>query len=245
MMRTLCLAVSTLIGALAALTEVAVAGAQSGCADLSGNVQSGNVCRAYRATPAYILDLRFRTDYVDGQPVTDYLTQERDRLVNAAQMPSARNLPYKLIAFSDYYTSGQRLSTTQPELGYGEPPNGTQSLVLRFYPTVDGVSVEDKFKSFTYNLNQNRPVTFENLFAPGTNPIDTIYPAVAADVERQQHARNFKLAPSIGRDPAHYQNFAITDDAVIFFFHEGELLTREAGDVRATVPRAILPALQL
>ena len=26
-------------------------------------------------------------------------------------------------------------------------------------------------------------------------------------------------------DPSHYQNFAITDDAVIFFFGQGELLT--------------------
>ncbi len=245
MIRTICLAAWTLIGALAGLTDVAVAGAQSGCADLGGNIQSGNICHASLSTPAYIVDLRFSTDYVDGQPVTDYLTQERDRVVNAAQMPSAQNLPYKLYVAFDSYSSGQRLSTNQAELGYGEPPHGTQSMVLKVWPTVDGVPLPTTFKSFTYDLNQNRPVTFENLFAPGTNPMDAIYPAVAADLERQQYALNFKLAPDVGRDPAHYQNFAITDDAVIFYFGEGEIMTREAGTLRATVPRAALPPLQI
>jgi hypothetical protein len=245
MMRAVCLAASIPICALAGLTNVAVAAAQSGCADLGGNIQSGNICRTYTSTPAYIVDVRFNTDYVDGQPVTDYLTQERDRIVNAAQMPSAQNLPYKLYVGFEFYGSGQRLSTNQAELGYGEPPDGTQSLVLKVSRTVDGVPLETTFKCFTYDLNQNRPVTFENLFAPGTNPMDAIYPAVAADLERQQYARRFKYAPGVGRNPDHYQNFAITDDAVIFYFCEGEIMTKEAGTLHATVPRAALPPLQI
>jgi hypothetical protein len=244
-MRALRLGASTLVAVLAGLPNVAVAGAQSGCADLGGNIQSGNVCRRYLATPTYTLDLRFRTDYVDGRAVTDYLAGERDRLVNAAQMSSARILPYTLLNTFEYFSSGQRLSTTQAELGNGEPPHGTQSLVLRLSFTVEGVPLPNKFKSFTYSLNENRPVTFENLFAPGTHPMDAIYPAVAADLEKQQYSRNFKLAPDVGRNPATYRNFAITDDALIFFFGEGELLTRETGDIRAAVSRAILPPLQL
>jgi Protein of unknown function (DUF3298) len=245
MFRPICLAASTLAGVLVGLTGTAVAGAQSGCADLGGNIQAGNVCRAYLETPAYIVELRFRTDYVDGQAVTDYLAQERDRLVNASQMPSARELPYKLYVTYRYYSSGRRLNTTQAEQGYGKPPLGTQSLVFNDSLTVNGDPLPTKIKSFTFNLNQNRPVTFGDLFAPGTNPIDPIYRAVAADLERQQHPRDFKLTADVGRNPATYQNFAITDDALIFFFPEGELLTKDSGNLVATVPRAMLPPLQL
>ena len=74
-----------------------------------------------------------------------------------------------------------------------------------------------RYKSFTFDYDKNRPVTFANLFAPGPNPIDSIYPVVAEDLARTPE-RNFRLSPTVGRDPAHYQNFAITDDAVIFFF---------------------------
>ena len=245
MLRTLCLAASTLIGALAGVTDVAVAGAQSGCADLGGNIQSGNICHVYVATPAYMVDMRYRTDYVDSRAITDYITQERDQLISGAQKPGARNLPYKLFVSCDYYNSGQRLSTTQAELGYGEPPHGTQSLVVKSWLTVDGIPLLTKFKSFTYNLNQNRPVTLDDLFAPGANPIDTIYPAVAADLERQLYDRNFKLTPNVGRNPALYQNFAVTDDALIFYFVEGDLLTKDAGNLTATVPRTAIPPLQL
>ena len=46
-------------------------------------------------------------------------------------------------------------------------------------------------------------------------------------------------------DPAHYQNFAVTDDAVIFYFGRAELLPSYAGATSVTVPRNAIPALQL
>jgi hypothetical protein len=242
MMRTLFLAASALIGALAGLTDVAIAGAHSGCAELGGNVQSGNVCHAYADTPGYTIDLSFGTDYPDDQPVTDYLSQNRDQIVNAAQAPGARNLPYMMNVTSETYTSGQPTRTTRD---YGQPWHGTQSLVLRNFQSVEGAPVGTKYKTFTFDFDQNRPVTFGNLFAPGTSPMDSIYPAVAADLARQQIDRHFQLPPSVGRDPAHYQNFAITDDTVIFFFDTGEFLPAEAGYLVTPVSRASLPPLQL
>jgi hypothetical protein len=242
MMRTLSLAVSTLIVALPGFTNVAVAGAHSGCAELGGNVQSGNVCHVYADTSAYTLDLRFGTDYPDEQPVTDYLTENRDRIVNAAQMPGARNLPYMMSVTSQTYTSGQPTRTTRD---YGQPWHGTQSLVLNNFQSVEGATVGTRYKSFTFDFDQNRPVTFESLFAPGTNPMDSIYPVVAADLARQQIFRHFQLPPDVGRDPAHYQSFAITDDTVIFFFSTGEFLAPEAGYLSTPVSRTSLPLLQL
>jgi hypothetical protein len=241
MMRTLSVAASALI-ALAGLTNVAVAGALSGCAELGGNVQSGNVCHVYVDTPAYSIDLRFGTDYPDDQPVTDYIIQNRDQVINAAQAPGAQNLPYMMSVTSETYSSGQPTRTI-PE--YGQSWHGTQSLVLKNYQSVEGAPVGTRNKSFTFDFDQNRPVTFENLFAPGTNPIDSIYPVVAADLARQQISRHFQLSPAVGRDPAHYQNFAITDDTVIFFFDTGEFVPAEAGYMSTPVSRVNLPPLQL
>jgi len=51
------------------------------------------------------------------------------------------------------------------------------------------------------------------------------------------------VPPSIGLDPAKYQNFALTDDSLIFFFGQGELLSESAGPVEATVPRETVAAL--
>jgi hypothetical protein len=245
MMQTRFLAAAVLIGALAGVTDAAPAGARSACAELGGNVQSGNVCRVYLDTPNYTIDLRFGTDYPDDQAVTAFLTQQRDRVISAAQAPGAPDLPYEMNVSSESFSSGQRVGTTQSGLGYGQPPHGTETLTLKLDDAVEGAPVGFWYKSFNYDLNQNRPVTFANLFAPGSNSMDTLYPIVATDLERQLLYRNFKLASAVGRDPSHYQNFAITDDAVIFFFNAGELVSQEAGDLRTAVPRASIPPLQL
>jgi Protein of unknown function (DUF3298) len=243
MMRPLALVASTLIGAVSAFTGVAVA-ATSGCAQLGGNVQSGNICHARAETPNYVIDLRFNTDYPDDQPVTDYLVQTRDRVINAAQAPGAKagDLPCMMTLTSETYRSGQP-TRIMPE--YGRPWHGTQSLVLKTFLSTGGPSAGTKYKSFTFDFDQNRPVTFDNLFAPGSNPMDSIYPAVATEIARQQVMRHFQLSPKVGRNPALYQNFAITDETVIFFFDTGELMADEAGYFFAPVARANLPPLQL
>ena len=41
----------------------------------------------------------------------------------------------------------------------------------------------------------------------------------------------------------HYQNFAVTDDSVIFYFGRAELLPSYAGETSVTVPRSALPPL--
>jgi hypothetical protein len=247
MRRRRLLAAVTLVGALTAVVDAAEAGARSGCPDVGGNIQSGNVCHVNATTPTYVVDLRFPTDYVDQRPVTDFLTQERNRVVGMAQTPGAKRLPYQLYVTWELFNSGSLQTTNRQGLGYGQPPHGTQSVVLTEFFDAEGAGQpgSNKLKTFTYDLNQNRPVTLGSLFAPGTNPIDKIYAAVATDLGRQQKARDFHLSSSVGHDPAHYQNFAVTDDTVIFFFDAGELFTAEAGDARTEIPRALLPPLQI
>jgi hypothetical protein len=120
----------------------------------------------------------------------------------------------------------------------------TQSVVLKIFQDVGGAHPTTWYKAFTYDLGQRRPVTFESMFPAGTKPLDAIFPIVRSELERQTGLIGV-ISPGDGMDPSHYQNFAITDDAVIFFFGQGELLPSDAGATSASVPRMSLPPLQL
>ena len=47
----------------------------------------------------------------------------------------------------------------------------------------------------------------------------------------------------MGLDPSKYENFAITNDTLIFFFSQGELLPEAAGALQVTVPRGPIDAM--
>lgn len=251
--RTFSVFAVAMVSALGALAGAGQASADAGCDELGGNVQSGTICHAHMDTPGYLIDLRYGVDYPDGRPVIDFITKQRDSVVSASQRPNAANLPYLLYITSETFRSAQPLRVV-PSLGqqfpgaqsYGEPWQGTESLVLKSVKRVEGELVRSRYKSFTFNHDRNRPVLFDNLFEPGSNPMEAIYPFVAADLEKQEIARGFKLPSDSGRDPSNYQNFAITDDTVIFFFDQGTFgLPADAGDHRSEVPRARIPALQI
>lgn len=53
----------------------------------------------------------------------------------------------------------------------------------------------------------------------------------------------FLISSGSGMDPTHYQNFAITNEDVIFYFAPGELLPMSSGATSVKVPRAAIPPL--
>ena len=164
--------------------------------------------------------------------MTDYLPQARVGFVNVSEMPGSRGLPYVLDAKGTGYRSGL-------------PLLGTESLVFEVYQNVGGAHPQTYYQSFNWNLATKAPITFDSLFKPGTKPLDVIYPAVNDDLFRTQGVLN-AVPQSVGLDPANYQNFALTDDKVLFFFSQGQLLAESAGPVQASVPRAaVAPMLAL
>ncbi|MCX2933943.1 RsiV family protein [Mycobacterium sp. CVI_P3] len=230
-MRILSLAAVLATGVLLGDPAVAVSAAQDGCAALGGAVEAGNVCHVHSDAPGYMMDLKFPTDFADEQAVVDYLIQNRDGFTNVAQTPAFRSAPYEMDVTAQSFSSGP-------------PTAGTQSVVLKLFQDVGGAHPTTWYKAFTYDVAQRKPVTFDTLFAPGVNAVDAIFPVVQRDLERQTGLTGV-IASSDGLDPSHYQNFAITDDAVIFFFGQGVLLPSDAGATSASVPRAALPPLQL
>jgi hypothetical protein len=201
------------------------ASAQSACAGLGGTVDGDQTCHVHSATSSYTLDFTFPVSYPDRQPPTDYLTQERDRLVDyAAQFPPGRDrpVPYELKATGTAYRSGT-------------PASGTQSLVFHIANDT-GAANEGRpathYKAFNYDLGKGAPITFDTLFKPGTDPV-----AVQHELEK----RGVAVLPSFIDFGVHgYQNFAITDDAVIFFFDHDFL---HEGPGKVSVPRTDLASL--
>ena len=163
--------------------------------------------------------------------MTDYLKQTRDGFINVSQMPGSRNLPYELDITAQAYRSGT------PDR------QGTQSVVLEIFQDVGGAHPVTWYKSFNYNLDTRQPITFDNLFKPDTKPLPVIFPIVLQQLEKETGQPSV-IPEGDGLDPSHYQNFALTNDELIFFFGQGELLPSVAGANVVRVPRtAVAPML--
>jgi hypothetical protein len=228
-MRILRVAVILFVGVLACSAGMSSATAQSSCTDLGGAVGPDGICTVHTANSTYTFDMTFPNDYPDQQALTAYLTQARDGFVNVSEMPGSWNLPYELDAKGTGYRSGP-------------PTAGTQSVVFTMWQNVGGVHPQTWYKSFNWDVAKKAPITFDTLFKPGTKPLDVIYPAVEQYLQKQQGLID-GVPPSVGLDPAKYQNFALTDDSLLFFFGQGELIAESAGPIEASVPRATLASL--
>lgn len=224
-MRALTVTALLLAGAIAAATPAA--GAPQSCAGLGGVVQAEGTCRVQASEPTYLMDITFPLDYPDEQAILDYLSQTRDGFVNVANAPDTRNRPLEMDVTAESLASAR-----------------TRSVVLKLFQDVGSAHPTTWFKSFTFDTVRDAPVTFDTLFAPGADPLQVVFPIVQRELESKSGLVG-SISPGDGMDPSHYQNFAITDDAVIFYFGRAELLPSYAGEHSVTVPRSELPPLQL
>ncbi|MGH3971100.1 MAG: esterase [Mycobacterium sp.] len=228
-MRTLIAAALLAAGALVGLPGGPVAAAEPSCSGMGGTVEGGQMCHVHASNATYTLDMTFPLDYPDQQALTDYLTQNRDGFVNVAQTSGSRDMPYQMEVTSEEQRSGQA-------------PHGTHSVVLKVFEDLGGPRPSTSYKSFNYDLGRRQPITFDSLFAPSAKPLDAIYPIVQREVGKQTGLGG-AILPGAGLDPSHYQNFAITDDDVIFYFAPGELVPAFAGVTQVRVPRNAIPPL--
>ncbi|MBV8347286.1 MAG: DUF3298 domain-containing protein [Mycolicibacterium sp.] len=194
-----------------------------------GGTVDNNVCHVHSTTDTYTFDATLPVDFANMQPLIDYLTQTRDGFIKVSQMPGSRNQPYELDAHAVAYHSGTA-------------PHSTQSAVFKIFQDVGGAHPLTWYKSFNYNLDTGQPITLDTLFKPGSKPLPVIFPIVQRELARQT-GQPVSISPGDGMDPSHYQNFAITDDDVIFFFSQGELLPSAAGATEVHVPRSALAPL--
>jgi hypothetical protein len=204
----------------------AAAQGQSACTDLNGRVGSDQTCHVQSATSAYQIDITFPLGYPDLKAVTDFLKQDRDAFLDwvARFGPSGRRgRPYQYVVTAKTFRSGA-------------PESGTQSLVLEI-DNDTGLAHEGHpdtmFRAFNFDLGKRASITFDTLFKPGTKPLEVLNPII----QRELHA------PTADLDENKYQNFALTDDAVIFFFGQDQVVPDNKGPKGVAVPRTELASL--
>jgi hypothetical protein len=199
------------------------ADAHSACDQLAGTVDADKTCHVQATTPTYKLAFRFPVDYPDQQSLTDFLMQRRDEFVDWVTDAHPMEIPYELDIIGKAYHSGT-LTT------------GTQSLVLTIGSDT-GVHPVTTYKAFNYDVGKHAPITFDTLFKPGSAPLEVLNPIVQRELDKRGGG-NPVFATDIGPDM--YQNFAITDDAVVFFFNQDGLLPHTEGPLEVDVPRSEL-----
>ena len=183
------------------------------------------MCHIQAETPAYTMDVRYPANYSDTQAIVDYLNQTQAGFLNLAQTPGARNLPYEMDVTAQSFRSEQ-----------------TRTAVLKLFQDVGSAHPTTWYKSFTFDVNKGQPVTFDTVFPDGA--LQQIFPIVQRELETQTGLTG-SISPGDGLDPSHYQNFAITDDSVIFFFGRAELLPSYADATSVAIPRSEIPPLLL
>ncbi|WP_319455532.1 MULTISPECIES: esterase [unclassified Mycobacterium] len=223
-------AMAAVVAATLGLTSVAVASAAPPkCSDLSGVVDAKQICQIQANDPAYTLSISYPIDYPEPVAVTDWIKQTRDGFLNVAKSPAPHDMPYELDTTATEYTSAL-------------PPRGTQSVVFKTYQDLGGAHPQTFYKSFNWDQGLRKPITMANFFREGTAPFPLIYPVVQAELTKQV-GQPVVIPPGVGLDPSKYENFAITNDAIIFFFGQGELLPEAAGAVEVSVPRAPIDSM--
>jgi hypothetical protein len=207
-------------------TATSTAAAQSACDVIGGTVGPDQTCHLETDNAQYKLDIQFPVDYPDQQALTDALTQRRDSFVDwVGGMPSS-SVTRALHAIGKAFHSGT-------------PASGTQSLVLTI-GTDGGVHPVTTYQALNYDLSKHAPITFDTLFKPGTQPLEVLNPIVQRELDKRGATGALTLN-DLGAKA--YQNFAITDEAVIFFFNQDGLLPHERGPLRVEVPRMQLAGL--
>lgn len=183
----------------------------------------GQNCQIQVTDPAYSLNITYPLDFPDQKAVLDYVKQTRDGFLNVAKSGAPRDMPYEL-------------DTTMTQYSSALPPRGSQTVVFKTYQGVGGAHPQTFYQAFNWDQTYRKPITIDNLFKAGTAPFPLILPVVQAEVAKQ-FGQTLSMAPGAGLDPTKYENFAITNDALIFFFDQGELLPEAAGAFEVSVPR--------
>ena len=225
MMRTVQAAVFATGLLLGQALPVPVAHAADVCSEFGGAVEQDGLCRLQVAEPNYELSMSFPVDFPDQGAVDDFLTQTRTGFLNETGTPNFAGVPYSMDMKGTRWAS-----------------DTTRSVSFEVYQNMGGAHPDTWYQTFNYDTVRSRPIAFADLFAPGVDPLEAIYPIVTQKLSAEM-GMTAPISESDGMDPSHYQNFAITPVDLVFFFGRGELMAGAAGAHTVSVPRNAIPPL--
>lgn len=210
-----------------AFTGTAVAGADTQLCNPS-SIDANRMCHFDAFEPLSDISMVFPANYPDEQTMIGYLTKTDGDFRNARGPLNTLKSPTALKVTGNRYSSGPQAT-------------GTQSVVTEIYQNLGAAHPLVWYKSFNYNLANQQPITFDALFQPGTQPLQAILPIVQKTLADRYRAK-VSIPPDTGLEPANYQSFAVTNDAIVFFFDQNALQpAMEATQV--SVPRSAVASI--
>jgi hypothetical protein len=265
-MRTHSVAVLVAVAALFGSSGVAAAAPKDYCADLKGG-NTGTACVIQLSDPGYSVDISIPLDYPDQKSVADYISQTRDAFLNVAKSGAPRDTPYELSIKPTEYTSAvpprgtqavvfkveQNVGGAHPQTTY-KAFNWDQSYRKAITYTA---APDDKTATPLWRVDDPLkvvgPIVQADLqqqlappppVAPATPPAQPGQPVAATPTTTAATTPPppppLPIATTALYNPANYQNFAVVNDGVIFFFDQGVLLPDSAGALQVLVPRSAI-----
>jgi hypothetical protein len=264
MMRTFNMAVLVAAVAIFGSSGVASAAPKDYCADLKGG-NTGTTCEIQLSDPGYSVNISIPLDYPDQKSIADYIAQTRDGFLNVAKSGAPRDTPYELNITPTEYNSAIPPRGTQAvvfkvyqNVGGAHPQtmfkafNWDQSYrkAILYTAAPDDKNntplwrVDDPLKTVGPIVQADLqtqlappppaapPATPPAATTPTTTPAPTTPPVAAPPP--------IAIAPAALYNPNNYQNFAVVNDGVIFFFDQGTLLPEAAGATQVLVPRSAI-----
>lgn len=192
------------------------------------SVDANQMCHFDASGPLSDISMVFPANYPDEQAMIGYLNKVTDDFGNARGPLNTLKSPTALKVTGTRYSSGPQAT-------------GTQSVVTEVYQNLGAAHPLVWYRSFNFNLANQQPITFDALFRPETQPLQTIMPIVQKTLADRYRAK-VSIPPATGLQPTNYQSFAITNDAIVFFFDQNALQpAMEATQV--SVPRNAIASM--
>jgi hypothetical protein len=187
-------------------------------------------CWVAASGPSVDINMVFPANDPQEQAIVDYLTKVEKDFQGSTELGTL-----------DDPKPAQALDVTSTGYTSGTPATGTRTAVLKVYQNLGGAHPATWYKAYAYSNAAEAPITFGTLFRPGSQPLGTILPIVEQQLSATA-GQPITVSQDVGLDPANYQNFAITNDAVIFFFDQNQIHPAlEATEV--SVPRTAIADL--
>ncbi|OBI11878.1 hypothetical protein A5714_01545 [Mycobacterium sp. E2462] len=220
-------ATAAALGMLAVFAGPPVAGADAPlCSPAS--VDADQMCHFEASGPGSDVTMVFPANYPDEPALIAYLTKVDNDYTGGRGAVSTGQPPTALKVTGSRYSSGAAQT-------------GTQSVVTEIYQNMGGAHPLTWYKSFNYNAATRQVITFDSLFKAGTQPLPAVLPIVQKTLT-DRYGPAVSIPPDTGLQPANYQSFAITDDAIVFFFDQNSLQPAlEATQV--SVPRSAVASM--
>lgn len=262
-MRTLSVATLATVATIFGSSGTAAAAPKDYCADLKG-ANTGTSCVIQVADPAYSVSISIPQDYPDQKSVSEYVSQTRDAFLNAAKSGVPRTAPYQLTLTPTEYNSavpprGSQAVVFKVTQSLGDGNSKTTFKAFNWDQTYRKTiaytaAPDDKQLTPLWRVDDPLPTVAPIVqaelqkqlappppVAPPTPPAEAGQPVTPTpSTTPPPPPAPLPISSTALYNPANYQNFAVVNDGVIFFFDQGVLLPDSAGPLQVLVPRSAI-----